>query len=245
MCGCARVLLHHPHLCSLGGAHAKLAGSQVHPHTLTCITTSDQITRSTRRLHSLRGLDSHLRPSRPSDAAREGRGRRGDAIECCRDAWGDMIARGRSAFLILPTFAGGNEGGEAVLMFSPVRNERGDARGGTYLQEEDFSTAIHCARPRLRTGLNLHGTCHFTHSANLVMGPGGEGEARGTGQTSHQLWGSYIRLSRAAVSSRRRASPRERLAATRATLPRSFAVAQHGRVKLPGNGVHFGAYGGV
>ena len=93
MCGCARVLLHHPHLCSLGGAHAKLAGSQVHPHTITCITTSDQITRSTRRLHSLRGLDSHLRPSRPSDAAREGRGRRGDVIECCRDAWGEMIAR--------------------------------------------------------------------------------------------------------------------------------------------------------
>ena len=66
-------------------------------------------------------------------------------------------------------------------MFSPVRNERGDARGGAYLWKEDFVDAIRCARPRLRTGLNLHGTCHFTHSANLVMGPGGEGEARGTG----------------------------------------------------------------
>ena len=38
-------------------------------------------------LHSLRELDSHLRPSQPSDAAREGRGRRGDVIEGCRDAW--------------------------------------------------------------------------------------------------------------------------------------------------------------
>ena len=109
-----------------------------------------------------------------------------------------------------------------MLLFSLVRIERGDAKGGAYLWKEDFSTAIHCARPRLRTGLNLHGTCHFTHSANLVMGPGGEGEARGTGQTSHQLWVSYIRLSRAAVSSRRRASRTERLPATQATLPRSF-----------------------
>ena len=129
-----------------------------------------------------------------------------------------------------------------MLMFSPVRNERGDARGGAYLWNEDFFDAIRWGRPRLRTGLNLHGTCHFTHFTNLVMGPGGEGEARGTGQTSHQLWGSYIRLSRAAVSSRRRASPRKRLAASRATLPRSFCCGEHGRVKLPGNGVHFGAY---
>ena len=133
-----------------------------------------------------------------------------------------MIARGHCAFLILPTLAGENEEGEAMLMFSPVRNERGDARGGAYLWKEDFVDAIRCARPRLRTGLNLHGTCHFTHSANVVMGPGGEGEARGTGQTSHQLWGSYIRLSRAAVSSRRRASPTERLPATQATLAKSF-----------------------
>ena len=133
-----------------------------------------------------------------------------------------MIARGHCAFLILPTLAGENEEGEAMLMFSPVRIERGDARGGTYLQEEDFVDAIRCARPRLRTGLNLHGTCHFTHSANLVMGPGGEGEARGTGQTSHQLWGSYICLSRAAVSSRRRASPTERLPATQSHLAESF-----------------------
>ena len=133
-----------------------------------------------------------------------------------------MIARGHCAFLILPTLAGENEEGEAMLMFSPVRIERGDARGGTYLQEEDFVDAIRCARSRLRTGLNLHGTCHFTHSSNVVMGPGGEGEARGTGQTSHQLWGSYICLSRAAVSSRRRASPTERLPATQATLAKSF-----------------------
>ena len=88
-----------------------------------------------------------------------------------------MIARGHCAFLILPTLAGENEEGEAMLMFSPVRIERGDARGGTYLQEEDFFDAIRWGRSRLRTGLNLHGTCHFTHSSeyssNVVMGPGG------------------------------------------------------------------------
>ena len=118
-------------------------------------------------------------------------------------------------------------------MFSPVGSDRGDSRGGAYLWKEDISTGIHWARPRLRTGLNLHGTCHFTHSSNLVMGPGGEGEARGTGQTSHQHWVSYIRLSRAAVSSRRRASPTERLPATQATLVSLSAEAQHGRVNVP------------
>ena len=135
-----------------------------------------------------------------------------------------MIARGHCAFLILPTLAGENEEGEAMLMFSPVRIERGDARGGTYLQEEDFFDAIRWGRSRLRTGLNLHGTCNFTHSANSVMGPGCEGEARGTGQTSHQLWFSYIRLSRAAISSRPRTSPRERLAATQSHLAEVFLL---------------------